>query len=92
MLYSEREVYLKYAIAKIKKGDLSEELVYKELLDILKNVENISYIEIAKKCIKYNKNKLAEKFLNLEKSDLVKIPQYLQLKNWDKALELSLKS
>ena len=25
----------------------------------------------------------------MEKSDLVKIPQYLQLKNWDKALELS---
>ena len=92
LLYSEREVYLKYAIAKIKKGDLSEDLVYDELMDILKNVENISYIEIAKKCIKYNKNKLAEKFLNKEKSDLVKIPQYLQLKNWDKALELSLKS
>jgi hypothetical protein len=92
LLYSEREVYLKYAIAKIKKGDLSEDLVYDELMDILKNVENISYIEIAKKCIKYNKNKLAERFLNKEKSDLVKIPQYLQLKNWDKALELSLKS
>jgi hypothetical protein len=28
----------------------------------------------------------------MEKSDLVKIPQYLQLKKWDKALELSLKS
>jgi len=92
LLYSEREVYLKYAIAKIKKGDLSEELVYNELMEILKNVENISYIEIAKKCIKYKKDYLAEKFLNMEKSDLVKIPQYLQLKKWDKALELSLKS
>ena len=92
LLYSEREVYLKYAIAKIKKGDLSEELIYDELMDILKNVENISYIEIAKKCIKYKKDYLAEKFLNKEKSDLVKIPQYLQLKKWDKALELSLKS
>jgi len=92
LLYSEREVYLKYAIAKIKKEDCSEELVYNELMEILKNVENISYIELAKKCIKYKKDYLAEKFLNMEKSDLVKIPQYLQLKKWDKALELSLKS
>ena len=92
LLYSERDIYLKYAIAKIKKGDFPENLVYDELMDILKNVENISYIEIAKKCIKYKKDFLAEKFLNKEKSDLVKIPQYLQLKKWDKALELSLKS
>jgi hypothetical protein len=35
---------------------------------------------------------LAEKFLNNEKSILVKIPQYLELGKWNKALELSLKS
>jgi len=61
-------------------------------MKILQNIENISYLEIAKKCIKYNKYELAEKFLNNEKSVLVKIPQYLQLGKWDKALELSLKS
>ena len=56
------------------------------------NVENISYIEIAKKCIKYHKYDLADKFLNNEKSILVKIPQYLQLGKWNKALELAIKS
>ena len=56
------------------------------------NVENISYIEIAKKCIKYHKYDLADKFLKNEKSILVKIPQYLQLGKWNKALELAIKS
>ena len=93
----EKNIYLKYAIAKIKKIPTistteEENLVYEDLMKILQNIENISYLEIAKKCIKYNKYELAEKFLNNEKSVLVKIPQYLQLKKWDKALELSLKS
>jgi DNA integrity scanning protein DisA with diadenylate cyclase activity len=56
------------------------------------NVDNISFIEIAKKCIKYKKYDLAERFLKNEKSILVKIPQYLELGDWEKALELSLKS
>ena len=93
----DKNVFLRYAICKIKKipkiGSISEEnLVYDELNNTLKNIENIPYIEIAKKCIKYHKYDLAEKFLKDEKSGLVKIPQYLQLGKWDKALELSLKS
>ena len=93
----EKVVFLRYAIAKIKKlpslNDPAEEnYVYESLIEAFKNVENISYIEIAKKCIKYKKYDLAEKFLKNEKSVLVKIPQYLQLGKWNKALELSLKS
>ena len=93
----EKIVFLRYAIAKIKKlpslNDPAEEnYVYESLIEAFKNVENISYIEIAKKCIKYKKYDLAEKFLKNEKSVLVKIPQYLQLGKWNKALELSLKS
>lgn len=93
----EKVVFLRYAIAKIKKlpalNDPTEEnYVYNSLIEAFKNVENISYIEIAKKCIKYKKYELAEKFLKNEKSVLVKIPQYLQLGKWNKALELSLKS
>ena len=92
----EKNVFLRYAISKIKKlpdGNREEEnLVYDELMQAFKKCENISFIEIAKKCIKYHKYDLAEKFLYNEKSVLVKIPQYLQLGKWDKALELSLKS
>lgn len=93
----DKNIFLRYAIAKIKKlpeiSDPQKEInVYNELMDSFKNVENISYIEIAKKCIKYHKYELAEKFLYSEKSVLVKIPQYLQLGKWEKALELSLKS
>ena len=93
----DKNVFLRYAIAKIKKLPVisdpkKENSAYNELMDTFKNVENISYIEIAKKCIKYHKYDLAEKFLQNEKSILVKIPQYLQLGKWEKALELSLKS
>jgi hypothetical protein len=90
--YNDKEVYLKYVIAKIKKGDISEDLLYDEIKDILKKMDSVSYNKIAKICIKYQKNKLAEKLLNMEKSDLEKIPLYIQLKMWDKALELCLKN
>ena len=89
--YNDKEIYLKYVIAKIKKGDISEDLLYDEIKDILKKVDAVSYNKITKICIKYHKNNLAEKLLNMEKSDLEKIPIYLQLKMWDKALELCLK-
>ena len=92
----EKNIYLRYAISKIKKlgeGTRSEEnLVYDELMETFKRCDDISFIEIAKKCIKYHKYDLAERFLQNEKSVLVKIPQYLQLGKWNKALELSLKS
>jgi hypothetical protein len=93
----EKHIFLRYAIAKIKKlptiSDLSaENNVYNDLMKSFENVDNISFIEIAKKCIKYKKYDLAERFLKNEKSILVKIPQYLELGNWEKALELSLKS
>ena len=93
----QKNVFLRFAIAKIKKipspGDISKENeVYEELMKTFQNVENISYIEIAKKCIKHHKYDLAEKFLKNEKSILVKIPQYLQLGKWNKALELAVKS
>ena len=93
----DKNIFLRYAIDKIKKlpqlsDPFTENVVYDDLMKTFENVENISYIEIAKKCIKYKKNELAEKFLKNEKSVLVKIPQYLELGNWEKALELSLQS
>ena len=92
----EKDVYLKYAFKTIKKIDVEDNEsvneVYNKLMPMLKKLENISYIDIAKKCFKYNKNQLGEKFLDNEKSSFVKIPQYLELKNWKKAIELAIQS
>ena len=92
----ERDVYLKYAITKIRQIDVefSQEAndVYNELIPMLKKLENISYIDIAKKCFKYNKRKLGHKFLDNERSSLVKIPQYLDLRDWENAIELAIQS
>ena len=92
----ERDVYLKYAIKKIKKVDAldktEQNIVFNELMIMLKKLENISYIDIAKKCFKYKKNDLGEKFMMNEKSSLIKIPQYLELKEWKKSIELAIES
>ena len=94
--FPERDVYLKYAIKKIKKVDATDQInsnkVFNELMIMLKKLENISYIDIAKKCFKYKKNNLGEKFMEMEKSSLIKIPQYLELKDWEKSIELAKES
>ncbi len=92
--YDENNVYLKYAISCIKKMknnyDKKEELnLYDQLQSKLKKCKDISYIKLAKKSFKYNKNALGIKFLEKEKSNLIKIPQYIELKDWDKALTLA---
>ena len=92
----EKDVYLKYAFKTIKKIEVEDDsevnAAYNKLMPMLKNLENISYIDIAKKCIKYKKFKLGAKFLENEKSSIVKIPQYLELKDWKKSIELAIQS
>ena len=92
----EKDVYLKFAIKKIKKIDIedTEEVnkVYDDLMPLLNKLENISYIDIAKKCFEYNKFQLGEKFMNNEKSSIVKIPQYLDLRDWNRSIELAIES
>ncbi len=51
---------------------------------------NISYFKLAKKTFKYEKYEISLKILDKEKSILIKIPLYIKLKKWDKALELAL--
>ena len=55
----EKDVYLKFAIKKIKKIDIedTEEVnkVYDDLMPLLNKLENISFIDIVKKCFEYNK-------------------------------------
>ena len=93
--YSDKDVYECYAISNIKRlpmnsNTLQQEKLYNDLISKLQNVQNISFIKIAKKAFKYEKYDIGLKFLDNEKSILTKIPQYIQLKKWDKALELSL--
>ncbi len=89
-----RKVYQKWAVAKIKNlpNGLSqaEEIdYYNDIQKKLSEISGISYIKLAKKAFKYRKEEIGIKFLENEKSILTKIPQYIELKRWDKALELS---
>ena len=92
--YSDKKVYQKFAIAKIKKASNKldkegEERLFNKLDEKLKNVPNIAFIKLAKKAFKYHKNFIGMKFLENEKSALSKIPQYIELKQWDKALDFA---
>ena len=87
-------IYQKYAISNIKRlphgcTKEEEEKLYTLLYYKLKNIPNISYITIAKKAFKYDKNEIGMKFLEHEKSILTKIPQYIEHCKWDKALTLA---
>ena len=89
-----KQIYEKWAIAQVKKMPLNftnaDELkTYEKIQKKLKNIENISYIKLAKKSFKYNRNEIGMKFLENEKSLLTKIPQYIELKKWVEALELA---
>ena len=89
-----KKVYQKFAIAIMK--SLPNGLTTTEELDQYANIQkklngipNISYIKLAKKAFKYQRNEMGIKFLENEKSILTKIPQYIELRKWDKALELA---
>ncbi len=92
--YNENNIYQKYAVSCIKRikhnFDTSEEI---QLFDILQSklrkCTDLSYIELAKKSFKYNKRTLGLKFLENEKSKLTKIPQYIELRDWDTAINLA---
>ena len=92
--YSTKKIYQKWAFCKIKKLSYNSTkekqiILFNEIISELKNIKKISYIKLAKKAFNYKHNELGLKFLELEKSILVKIPQYLAHNKWDKALELS---
>ena len=95
--YNSKRVYQSYAINNIKRLPQNctlnqQEKLYNELIAKFQGVQNISYIKIAKKAFKYEKYEIGLKFLDNEKSILIKIPQYIKLKKWDKALELALET
>ncbi len=89
-----RKVYQKWAIAKIKSlpnGLTANEEIeyYNEIQRKLNEITGISYIKLAKKAFKYRKEEIGIKFLENERSILTKIPQYVELRKWEKALELA---
>ena len=91
--YSDKKVYQRFAISKIKKISKNinrdeEENLANALIEKLKNVPNLSFIKLAQKAFKYHKRIIGEKFLENEKSVLSKLPQYIELKDWKKVLEL----
>ena len=95
--YNDNKVYQSYAISNIKKlpnnfSSSQQNKLYNDLIEKFKGVQNISYIKIAKKAFKYEKYEIGLKFLENEKSILIKIPLYIKLKKWDKALELALET
>ena len=95
--YNDKRVYQSYAISNIKRLPSNctisqQNKLYNELINKFQGVQNISYIKIAKKAFKYEKYEIGLKFLDNEKSILIKIPQYIKLKKWDKALELALEA
>ena len=94
--FNVKKVYEKYALAKIKSStaicDTEETIDYNKIYEKIKHVDNISYIKLAKKAFKYKKENMGMKFLENEKSILTKIPQYLELKKWERALDLALQT
>ena len=91
--YKDKKIYQRYAISKIKKsnkiGNEEEERVFNYLDEKLKEVPHLSFIKLAKKAFKYHKNIIGMKFLEKEKSALSKIPQYIELEQWDEALNIA---
>ena len=92
--YESDKIYLEFCAASIRRlfDDKDVNGLFTRFTEKLEECPNISYITLAKKCIKNKRFRLAEKFLEQEKSIVVKVPQYLELKNWDKALDLAIES
>jgi len=74
-------------IKKLGNGTIEEQLnLYEKIFNQIKDIPNISYIELAKKAFKYGANEIGTNFLKEEKSILTTIPQYIQLKEWKTAI------
>ena len=64
---------------KSKEYEKKEEEIYQNLLNEIDKMEDISYVNLAKKAIKFGSEKLGMKLLEQEKSALTKIPQLIEL-------------
>ena len=104
--YSMKKVLNKYAIALMKReiDDIEKSLTknatdkeikerYETLFISLEKVQGISFMKLARKANKYGGKMLAKYLLEQEKSDLVKIPMLLQLKdNFEQTIQIAFES
>ena len=74
--YENEKIYLQFCAASIRRlsDDVKVVEIFQRFNEKLIEFPNIFYI---KKCIKHKKFRLSEKFLEQEKSIVVKVPQYL---------------
>jgi hypothetical protein len=82
----------RYSDEKSKEREMEEEQIYKEFLEEVEKIPDISYVNLAKKAIKFRNEKLSMKLLEQEKSALTKIPQLLELKKLSNSLDICFKT
>ena len=82
----------RYSDEKSKEREMEEQLIYKEFLEEVEKIPDISYVNLAKKAIKFRNEKLSMKLLEQEKSALTKIPQLLELKKLSNSLDICFKT
>ena len=71
-----------------KENENKEEKIYLDLLKDIEQLQDISYVKLAKKAIKFGNEKLAMKLLDQEKSALTKIPQLIELNKLPNSLNI----
>lgn len=65
---------------------------FQQILRKLNETNGVSFIKLAKEAFKCNKEEIGIKFLEKEKSIVTKIPQYVELKRWESAINLTLET
>ena len=91
--YDDDFIYKKFCAYHIKSQrnnySISDELKLFDIIQTkLSKSKKLPYLELAKKSFKYGKTTLGLKFLENEKLKIAKIPQYMELKEWETALKL----
>ena len=82
----------RFSDEKSKENEMEEEQIYNQFLEEVEKIPDISYVNLAKKAIKFRNEKLSMKLLDQEKSALTKIPQLLELKKLRHSLDICFKT
>ena len=82
----------RFSDVKSKENEMEEEQIYKDFLEQVEKIPDISYVNLAKKAIKFRNEKLSMKLLEQEKSALTKIPQLLELNKLTNSLDICFKT
>ena len=78
----------RFSEEKSKENENEEEEIYKDFLEEISKIPDVSYVNLAKKAIKFRNEKLSMKLLEQEKSALTKIPQLLELNKITHSLDI----